>query len=297
MKKTVLERLKGGLIGCLIGEQLSYSSNIFQGDKFPKIHLAVWSQLQWQIIENLIINYGCGFKEEIKDKINNLEQLNSSPKLALATLGLNFYCHESLTLWQEQLQQIAPEDEQFKSMKLDLMIYAQAINLILTEKVKPQFFLEQLLEKISQFQTPLTEKLILINQAQKKVESSTTIIKKIQSVSPVENDPLAMAIYYFSDTMENIEISLTRAKQCSINPLITTSLTGSLAGLYHGWYGLPLQWRLMIKQQAVYSTCEHLCQQLFLLWAGAYDPQNLSTHHFNSSIPVALPQIIQSRHS
>jgi len=293
MKKTFLDRIQGSLMGCLIGEQLIYSPNIFQGDQSHKIHLASWSQLQWQIIEDLIINYGCCLTKKIEDKINNFEQLNHSPKLALASLGLNLYYQENLTLWQEQLNKIFPKDDKFESIKLDLIIYAEAINLIIMEKVKSQFFLEQLLEKISHIQTPLNDKLRVINQQKKKAQTSTKIIKILQQYPQSENNPLAMAIYYFSDTIDNIEISLARAKQSSIDPLITTSLTASLGGLNQGWYGLPLKWRMIIKQQPIYLTCDKLSRQLFLLWAGVYDPQLIN--NFNPSVAVALPQIIQSR--
>lgn len=295
MKKTLLDRFQGCLIGNLIAEQLIHSPSIFQPNSFDKIHFSSWSQLQWQIIEDLINHQGAYFSKETEYKLIDLEQLENSSKLALATLPLNLYCHESLSFWQQQLNHIFPEDQNLsnlQSVKLDLIIFAKALSLIFKEIIKPQFFLDQLLEEIINLETSLTEKLVIINQQKKIHKSSTEISKIVQQYPQPENTPLAMAIYYFSDTIENIEISLNRAKNTTIEPLLTTTLTGSLSGLYHGWNQLPLKWRVKFKQQSLYTNCDSLTQQLFSLWCGVSNPQNIL---INPSIPVASISVIQKR--
>ncbi|GEM_PF-6338481 len=295
MKKTLLDRFQGCLIGNLIAEQLIHAPSIFKPNSFEKIHLSSWSQLQWQIIEDLINYQGAYFSPETKHKLIDLQQLNHSAKLALATLPLNIYCHESLYLWEQQLNNIFPEDQNLStlpSVKLDLIIFAKTLSLIFKEIIKPQFFLEQLLEQIINIETPLTEKLVIINQQKKIHKSSREISKIVQQYPQPENTPLAMAIYYFSDTIGNIEISLNRAKNTIIEPLLTTTLTGSLSGLYHGWDQLPLKWRVKFKQQSLFATCDSLTQQLFALWCGVSDTHNTL---INPSIPVAPPDLLQKR--
>jgi hypothetical protein len=281
---TLLKKIQGGLIGTLIGEQLTYNTNIFLDNSTSKTHFSSWSQLQWQLIEELIENQDCYFSAKIKDKLAELDTLENSAKIALATLGINVYSHENLSFWQKQLNKLIAQSNYQKKENLDLMVWGEVIALILKNKTMSQsHFWQQLLVNIQDIDSPLKEKIKIIYHHQQLNKTSREIIKIIKTHPQPENTPLAMAIYYFSDTIENMEISVNRAKNSSEQTLITTALTAGLSGFYNGWDGIPLKWRIIIKKQPIYCSFDKLIYKLFALWCGMTNPQDKS-----KEIPIAI---------
>jgi hypothetical protein len=281
---NLLKQFQGGLIGTLIGEQLTYNSNIFLNNSASKLHLPFWSQLQWQLIEELIENQDSYFSPKIKDKLAKLYTLDNSGKVALATLGINIYSHENRGFWQKQLNKLMEESNYQQRENLDLIIWGEVIALILKNKPMSQSnFWKQLLINIQDIDSPLKEKIKIIYHHQQLNKTSREISKILKTYPQPENTSLAMAIYYFSDTMENMEISVNRAKNSSEQTLITTALTAGLSGFYNGWDGMPLKWRIMIKKQHIYCTFDKLIYRLFALWCGMSNVK-----HISLDIPLAI---------
>lgn len=293
MKQTLLNRFQGALFGGLIAEQISHQAHLLKFQSLRKIHLSSWSQLQWQIIDDLINYQGCYFAPETQAQFTNLETLENSSKLALATIGLNLYTHESVSLWEHYLQKLIINKSQLSDAEIsDLLIWTNMINLILKEEIKPHHCLNQLLAKIPDQETVLAQKINIIAQQQSQGKSSREISKILKTYPQSQNTPIAMAIYYFSDTIGNSKIKIERAKQSDIQPLITSALTGILSGLDQGWDAFSLKWKMMIKQQPIYDPCELLTQKLFALWCGVCTPQD---QLISPNLAIASPNLIQPR--
>jgi hypothetical protein len=110
--------------------------------------------------------------------------------------------------------------------------------------------------------------------------------KAIGSTQPSELDPaIALALYCFLSTAGEFRLSILRAAQVGTPEVC--ALTGALSGLHNTLRGMPMEWRIALRDQQ--QAWHPLAAQLFAQWAGVYEVQRGSM----ISPTVAAPQILR----
>lgn len=222
-------------------------------------------------------------------QIKSLANLTTS-QMAVATLPLILFCHESPQLLRAKLNEIVTKLELPTETLLELLIWGKAISLALTEKLQPETLIKQLLA--TQQPTQLTEQL---EKVQSYLEQNISLHQVLYRLSRLKQQQtaIAIAIYCFLFTPQDFSLATKRAAQSTYQPEITQTLTGILAGVYKGYHNIPLKLRLFLSQNPQQQIRITLATQLYASWCGI-TPTAIASKQ-TSTQAIAKPGLIQHR--
>ncbi len=263
-------------MGQLIGEYVLSNLGLKPQATGARGGVSTGLNIKTSITESLI-NYG---RIEWEGLCCSKEPVNSS-ELALATLPITLFFHETPDLLSEMLQSCA-ERYNLKARGI-LFLWSNIISLAAHEQLDPTRVIPQILTLETSQTLSLKPQL---EQVQKFVSSGTGLEEVVSHFSrqyprsPLRADSpqatsIALALYCFSCTPEDFRLCVLRAMRTGENALTVAALTGVLAGVYNSVNGIPIPWRLKCRTQKTASLASLQAERLFAVWSGVYDLNNV----------------------
>ncbi len=223
------------------------------------------------------------------DQVQSLADLTIS-QMAVATIPLILFSHESTQLLTSKLTKIVTKLEQPAETLAELLIWGKIISLALTEKLQPQNLIKQILT--TQQSTGLTEQLEKVQSYLEQDMSLHQVVYRL-SRSKQPQTAIALAIYCFLFSPSDFSLCTKRAAQSTYQPEITQTLTAILAGVYNGYHNIPLQLRLSLPQNPQLQISITIATQLYASWCGI-TPTGLASEQ-PVTLAIAKPGLIQPR--
>lgn len=293
MRYSLLNRFQGTLGGSLLGEL--WCNHLLGKEE----GLSAWQQMSFKLTQYLIQSHQLTQPdwEQIFQSQQNCLRANypvNSAEIALATLPLTVFWHDSFQFLQEQLQQVAAIGQYPADLVEDVLIWGYAIALALREKLDTNRLIAQLLSRFAQAQTPLLAKLEQVDSLLDRGIGLNQAVAQLSGHHPSPQVTIALAFYCFGYTPEDFSLCMARAQQSGYQLPMTAALSSALAGAYNSFSGIPGRWRLWLKRHPASEKIEQQSKQLFSVWAGVYQPDTALVPVIAA---VASPQVMQPRPS
>jgi hypothetical protein len=260
----------------------------------PDLH--VWEKILISVTQRLI-ECNCLNLEDWQKIDREYSQLlkkkfspiHISSVIALITIPLSLFFHDNPPQLRRQLQDCLQVWQQPPDTLESLLIWHRVIALIIREKASPPALISQFIQGELNGETLLIGKLKWIEGEPIPIKSST--YSSLISENPAFV-PLVLALYYFSCTPDDFRICVLRAQKSPYQPKLTTPLTGILAGVYNGWSGVPIVWRLELKHSQNAQIIHQQALRLLAVWSGVAQNSELN---LISQVAIASPKVIQPR--
>ncbi len=292
MRYSLLSRFQGGLLGSIIAESYAKQKQFQLGTE----QLSTASKIGNDTLAHLIKTRGQWEPENWLSGISSIDQEKNrfdSNDLAVATLPLNLFFHDSPLIWQQKLLTLIAPELDFDSQGA-ILLWSKAISLLLSEKLAPSDLISQLLVQLDPKATKLKGQL---EQIQAFLETRSSLDRVIAQLSHSQypQGAITSALYCFLATPEDFRLCVNRAQLVETSIPLTANLTGAMAGVYNSSLAIPIQWRVASASLTTEWTICKQAEQLFSLWSGVYQPRD--TDDLLMQAAVAAPQVIQKRAS
>lgn len=287
MRFLPIHRWQGGLLGSFVGEWLPQSNTDAQS-------IIPYLQIGQHLTKNLIEKRQLSEQDWLNLDQQYSSELNicRSGDLILALLPLILFEHDSKreleqhlcllqTLWQQPTETIN-----------DVLVWNYLCSLILTEQLQPQQWLDEIIQVARTRQTPLKELLELVRKLLENAVPLHQSIKQLSRKGTPNQLAIALSIYCFGSTPNDVRLSILRASQTQ--NLLTIALTGFLVGIYNSITGFPLAWRKASQNRPSTQFISQQAVQLFAVWSGVYE---INTNSPFPKFPIAASGVIQRRTS
>nr|WP_306465752.1 ADP-ribosylglycohydrolase family protein [Spirulina major] len=263
-----MNRFTGGLLGSAIAAEEPHIFPIF----------APWEKIQNCAIATLLQTGKLAtqdwLKQIEKQDICLLEQqkTGTSSEVAAMILPLILFFHDLPSHLKAELTRTAslwlhPEE----SLEA-ILLWGEAIALMLREQVNTS----QLLPHLATHHPPCAD---ILNLMQESSERRLSLKQTVNMFSdrPASQREIALALYCFSFTPEDLPLCLHRALKLTQQAPLTAILTGAIAGVYNSSLGFPPSWCLSASHQQTLQQG----QLLFSAWSGCYSPDRSDrlAHH------------------
>lgn len=273
MRYSLLSRFRGAVLGAAVAK-------IWGKNKL----LPQWETLAVFAAENLI-QKGQLDLEEWKNAYRQAVNSTSIKEkewigTAYATLPVILFFHEDEQKLLSMLEQTLEVWEYASCERKWMICLATALAQALQEKLNPANFIpeisayfqedSQVSKQLLQLQTWLEEGLCL--EAIKEWAQ--------HSQDSAQYTSIALALYCFLSTPEDMRVSVMRATRIASNPSITAALTGAISGAYNSICGIPVAWRSQLRHLNANKAAPEILQlgeRLFAAWCGVYDTSAITT--------------------
>lgn len=281
MRYSLLSRFQGGLLGSLIGETLASRNQ----------QVSIWSRIGVHTAESLIgSSHIADWEQAIKPKFATIKNTASSSEVALATLPVAIFFHESTSLLREKLEQATTVWQLSSETSNDVLVWGYAIALALRERLAGPLLISQLLSL--KVDGPLVQQLEQVQFLLKKGSGLEQAVNQLTREGH-SSCSIVLALYCFSSTSEDFRLCIGRAIQTNYQPQLTSALAGGLAGVYNSFGGIPIGWRRAVNRDRPIEDSHHRVNRLFATWSGIYEPDTV----IPTTAVVASPLVIQRRSS
>jgi ADP-ribosylglycohydrolase len=287
-------RFQGAWLGAMFGEALA--KNIREQDKFKALNYQpsdrlIRANILGQVVSQTNI---LGEQQDILDlylKSDLKREIVSSSEASLVLLPAILFYHDSMALLAIELQQRAEFCQDSIEVIDDVLIWGYAIALTLKGKLNAKNLVDQILVGVGEKQTCLVQQLKHISRLISARKSLGQAVEELGNLGNSDQTAIALSLYCFSYTPEDVSLSIRRAIASRYQTQITASLTGILAGAYNSIAGIPLDWRKTGRQLPFYRQIEQTVESLYQAWSGVYQ---LNTTNI-SRLAIASAGTIQSR--
>ncbi|MBP0016302.1 MAG: hypothetical protein J7647_01945 [Cyanobacteria bacterium SBLK] len=254
MEISLLSRFEGGLLGSTMALELPEIDSTF----------AFWKKIQNGAIATLIetgkLETQDWWQQIDRDDRPSLEcqKTGTSSEVAAMALPIILFFHDIPLQLNAELSRIASLWLHPEEPIEDILLWGEAIALILQENFNPSQFLPQLISR-----SPPRES--LLNALQDAIERGLSLQQTARTIAdrPLSQTEIALALYCFSFTPEDFSLCWHRSQQ--FNPLAAI-LTGAIAGVYNSSLGFPPSWCLSPQRQQILEKA----RWLFSAWSGCY---------------------------
>jgi hypothetical protein len=287
MRFLPIHRWQGGLLGSFVGEWL-LESNTDAQSVLP--YLQIGQHLTKDFIEKRRLSE--------QDWLNLYQQYSSelnicrSGDLILALLPLILFAHDSRYELEQHLSLLETHWQQPTEVIDDVMVWGYLCSLILTEQLQPQRWLDDVIQIAHTKQTSLKELLKLVKILLENAVPLHQGIKQLSREGTSKQLAIALSIYCFGSTPNEVGLSILRASQTQ-NSLVL-ALTGFLVGLYNSISGFPVAWRKLSRNSPSTQFISQQAVQLFAVWSGVYE---IKANSPLPTFPIAASGVIQRRTS
>jgi hypothetical protein len=294
MRFSLLNRFIGGLISYLVGvtlkaEGLRLPANESQSSSWLNAIILMTNRLLESSTlkpeDCLEIYQQYGYDLQLESKFN-------MDVIALLTTPLGLFFHDHPLRLQKELEHCLQTWQQPSEALESVLIWHQAIALIIREKAQPSCLISQILAFDPEEKTALSQQLKQIQPLLAVGSCPKSLISQLSSQSQPDITSLILAFYYFSQTPEDFRLCVLRAQKSSVQPLRITGLTAILAGVYNSWSGIPIEWRLELQNNQTAQIIHQQAIRLLALWSGVIQPIDLNSI---SEVAIASPKVIQPR--
>lgn len=228
----------------------------------------------------------------------------SPGELAIATLPIALFYYDNLTQQRHYLVEAVAAGGGDLITADAVIVFGYAIAQAIKEQLTPASFTTQILTYLH---VSLPESVVRSAELISTLEILKRLIangSELQGVIAAfqldaETKPMsieiAIALYCFLQTPDNISLALNRAVQLGIKLDIVGALIGALVGTHSSTVGIPAEWQCALQTQ--FATPEfsqridHLSAQLVSAWSGVYNSFILQ----EKELPIAtVPWVVRS---
>jgi len=328
MRYSLGSRFRGTLLGAAIGEKLEKADSFRQPLSFQEKPLAQSveqqnlpvsseSQLVRLTIQGTksLIRQGKFNSNDWQDAlVKNSGSFQPSPNeekaineisttAIITTLPIALFYHENEIKLRQNLQlalgAVGQDDPESRDGALAV---GYAIAQSLKEKLHLPDLIPQIISFLGESQTHTLQKLkhvkTLLEQNAGLEQAATELSHDVQP-----SNVIALAFYCFLSTLEDFRLSIMRAACKSVQPQLTSAITGALSGAYNSTSGIPASLRLELSRTGTQlsgsgMTAEtemlELSDSLVAVWSGVYDQANHEAE-LTQIAAIAAPRTIRSR--
>lgn len=219
-----------------------------------------------------------------------------------------FY-HENRILLEQHITSLAHTYHFPPEVTLSARVLGELLGLILREQLEPLSVLPNVIEQLTRSENADSGEtqpvLLQLSQVQTLIEQGTTLEASLYQLisGPTDSLPMALACYCFLSTPEDWRLVVLRAARSGKVPPLTCAIAGALAGAYNSVGGIPVSWRLKLRDLSSHpealpkshsSELFQLSHHLLAAWSGIYDLSAIASEPLSESA-IAAPQILRPR--
>ena len=308
MRYSLVSRFRGTLLGGLIGKNLAERQKGKNSESYPNFSKSIIPGVESLIrLGKLDVNEWLGrYQQEfLKSPVDSGNKIN----IIFATIPIALFFHENPLKLRQNLLRVLKIVDDDPVMRDCTMAIGYAIAQSLTEKLRPQTLIPQIISFIGETETLLPQKLLIID---KLLEQGAGLEKLQAQLSKEEklSYAVAVAFYCFLSTLEDFRLSVLRGLSLeSVHSQTITAITGALSGSYNSTVGIPANWHSLLSNDSAVNAGSNPRQMLELadalgaVWSGVYnlplDSRMFSEPGFimpNQSVPLsvyAAPRVIR----
>lgn len=274
-----------------------------------RLDLADWQESAEESSDEASVNPGKSQARRSKDKTKSTSKSDGIRDYGaiISAVPVALFFHEDEAKLRQNLQQVADVWQDDSVLKDGTLAIGYAIASALKEKLNRDTLIPQTISYLDA-ETPLVTQL---RQVQSLLEQGAplemALIKLLpRQTAPPPNFPVALAFYCFLSTIEDLSLSVLRAKRCP-EAQVTCAIAGAISGAYNSVAGIPPAWRLALEQQkgdtsplatlwGINSEAEllRLAARLLATWSGVYDAEKFLIDT-SQVFAVGAPQTIKPR--
>lgn len=292
MRYSLLSRFRGTLLGAALGE--TFGS---QDSKIPQLSTS-WGKMMILSAESLlrlgkfdVEDWRKCLSWESPDQ-NVIDHVHSGA--IIATLPVILFSHEYKAKLRQNLQQVVTVCQDDPQLRDGVLAVGYAIAQSLREKLNPSELVAKILIFLEDSETPFVHQL---TQVQTLLKQGAGLESAVHQLSRPNSSctPVALAFYCFLSTLEDFDLSVTRAARTGYQPQITCAITGALSGAYNSTAGIPVKWSIATNQpnSNLSGSILPVADRLLAVWSGVYAVS--SADPIQRLIAVAAPRVIQPR--
>ncbi|MGF1675454.1 MAG: ADP-ribosylglycohydrolase family protein [Rivularia sp. (in: cyanobacteria)] len=309
MRYSLTSRVRGALVGCLIGQGLA--ARVAQKP-------LLWSKAAAKGINSLLSTQG-RFNLEEWNKIQQQTWNLEAPcdlvlaDLILSTLPIALFFHENNLKLRENLL-LAIQKYDHPLLRDGVLAVSYLIAQSLNEKINCNTLVSEIISFIGETTTELPQKLQQVNNL--LIENAGLV--ELQNCLSKENNinnnlinHIVTAFYCFASNQEDFRLTCLRTITTDKeNSQIPSAIAGAISGAYNSMAGIPITWHLGLDRTKLvlsgeltsFSQMVKLADALVTVWSGAYQvlPQILEKKEVDLNLifpdqAIAAPHIIRLR--
>ncbi|MGB6294867.1 MAG: ADP-ribosylglycohydrolase family protein [Rivularia sp. (in: cyanobacteria)] len=300
MRYSLTSRIRGTLIGGLLGQSLAttqneepfYCTTAVQGIKMliaqGGFDLNEWNKFQ-----------SSAWNPELPADLMLLHSIAAALPIAL------FFHENHLKLRENLLLTIKSHNPLLRDAVLTVSyLVAQSLN----EKINPNTLVSEVTRFIGETTTDLPTKLQQVNNHQAENVGYSELQNCLDKENSISNI-IASAFYCFVNTKEDFRLTCLQAIKIQHNPRICGAIAGVISGAYNSIAGIPITWHLELDEAKLaqwgltnFSQMVKLADALMAIWSGAYEvlPQSIELKEEDEDLispleAIAAPYIIRLR--
>lgn len=149
----------------------------------------------------------------------------------------------------------------------DVLLWGNAVSLILLDTLTPDLFLAQLLDQSHSLSTPLVNAIAAFPSAFDRGLSWRVFQRQWSLQLNPSQQAIAGALYCFTATPESWTVAMARSHQGALSSPWLSALLGALSGAYNSTSGLPFRALQFLPENIKQEICQY-SQQLLTMWSG-----------------------------
>lgn len=307
MHYSLVSRFRGTLLGGVIGENLAQGEGNKYGD-YPNFAKSIIPGVKSLISQGkLDVDEWLGrYQQEfLTSPVDSGNKIN----IIFATIPIALFFHENPVKLRQNLLRVLKIWDDDPVIRDCTLAIGYAIAQSLTEKLRPQTLIPQIISFIGETEILLPQKLLIIDKLLEQragLETIQTQLSKEEKLSYA----VAVAFYCFLSTLEDFRLSVLRSLPLeSVHSQTITAITGALSGSYNSTVGIPANWQISllstdsaVPEESNLQQMLELADALGAVWSGVYnlplDFRVFSAPEFmmpNQSVPLsvyAAPRVI-----
>ncbi|MEA5467761.1 ADP-ribosylglycohydrolase family protein [Spirulina sp. 06S082] len=254
-----MSRFTGGLLGSAIAAEYPHIFPLF----------APWEMIQDCAIATLLQTGKLATQDWLKQiekrDICLLEKQKTatSSEVAAMILPLILFFHDLPNHLKIELTRTASLWLHPEESLAEILLWGEAIALILREQAN----MTQFLPDLATHHPPCADILNLMQESRDRRLSLKQTVNMLSDRRPGAKE-IALALYCFSFTPEDLPLCLHRALQLTQQAPLTAILTGAIAGVYNSSISVPSSWCLSASRQQTLQQGK----LFFSAWSGCYSP-------------------------
>ncbi|MCT7996897.1 ADP-ribosylglycohydrolase family protein [Laspinema olomoucense] len=296
MRYSVLSRFQGTLLGANIGYSIGNGVISLSGPLLEVRPRPGDEEYLVASAKNLIQNGGfdssswCEAVASVSQQSEGIEfpAILGADRLMAVVPVLLFY-HEHLEFLRTNLYQISELLSIPVAERDGLLALGYALAATLTERLNPHSLIGETIAYLQDTSSPLIPQLATVETLLAQGVSLERVREQVAQTEGPGSLPFALGFYCLLSTLEDFQLSISRATRTGSQAPVTTVITGILSGAYNSIPGIP--WT---GQQGPLQTDKmfHLGDRLLATWSGVYDVQYQPQEaiHFRA---VAAPNVIR----
>ncbi|MEA5597750.1 ADP-ribosylglycohydrolase family protein [Rivularia sp. UHCC 0363] len=297
MRYSLTSRVRGALVGCLIGQNLAPITE----------QPLLWSKAAAQQINGLLYQGRFDLNQgEIQQTILEAPSNLILADLILSTLPITLFFHDNHLKLRENLL-LAIKNYHHPLLRDAVLAVSYLIAQSLNEKINCNT-IPQITSFIGETTTDIPKKLHQVNYL---LIENADLVEWKNCLGKENNlsNTIATAIYCFASNQEDFRLTCLQAitidKQ---NSQICSAIAGAISGAYNSMAGIPITWhlgldnaKLALGELTSFSQMVKLADALVAVWSGVYyvSPQFLEKKEVPDLIStheaIAAPNIIRLR--